>query len=262
MQALNCAISLDLATPTPNARATLVASHVPRARIALPIEHRLRCHRRAHPSIATTAQPDMPATTPTPSQPDVLVIDGSAASRYRIRQELRALNAQIRQAASVELALPRLRADPPDLIISAPTLPGMNALDLLALLRNDPRAPAVAIRTNGNDWPLGQMATQLGAIAVLEPGQLATRLPTLLAKRGQDSDIPAQEPDPGREIALPQPPRFETGLDAARPDRENTEPSATHLSGTTSANTWLHDRETAWLAGACILIGFALGLAV
>ncbi len=204
----------------------------------------------------------MSAIKPTSSKPDILVIDGTAASRYQVRQELRALNARIHQTASVELALRRLQDDPPDLILTAPTLPGMNALDLLALLGDDPQAPAVAIRTNGNDWPLGRTAKRLGAIAVLEPQQLAARLPTLLAERGQRSGIPRQEPDPGRHIALPQPRPLGTEPDASPPNRDNARPRTVPPAGTVGADTWLRDRRSAWLAGACTLIGFGLGLAL
>ncbi len=111
--------------------------------------------------------------------PDVLLIEASDAARYALRLELQSLGAAVRQAQSVEQALPALRARRPDLIISAPTLPGMNALDLLELLRGSDggKAPPVIIHSPAADWPLAGPAIARGALAVVDTQALRSGLP-------------------------------------------------------------------------------------
>jgi CheY-like chemotaxis protein len=207
----------------------------------------------AFPTPATTAQSDMPAIKPTDARtdlgadarPDVLVIDGSAASRYRLRHQLRGLDARVQQAASVEHALPGLRDQRPDLIITAPTLPGMNALDLLSLLADDARAPPVAVHLADDNWPLRHMATRLGAVAVLQDQQLAERLPGLLEQVGHRTGAAGVRPAIAGQI----------------PARSS--PADAQILATATAASGGHcGRTVIWLAVVCLAFGLVIGLAL
>jgi CheY-like chemotaxis protein len=117
----------------------------------------------------------------------VLVIDASAPARYALRLQLRALGAAVRQVGSVEQALAMLDEVRPDLFITAPVLPGMNALELLASLRvrcgDD--APPLVIHCAGAAWPLADTAEADGAATVLGTAELPQRLPGLLRDAGR-----------------------------------------------------------------------------
>ncbi|MCG6940666.1 MAG: response regulator [Thiohalocapsa sp.] len=126
---------------------------------------------------------------------DILLIDASAAARYALRLKLKALGAEVRQASSVEQALPALRARRPDLIITAPVLPGMNALELLELLRPAAGgdAPPLVIHRWDADWPLAGAAEARGAVTVSTDAELLRLLPTLL-RRGSGNRTSAALP--------------------------------------------------------------------
>ncbi|WP_462329117.1 response regulator [Thiohalocapsa halophila] len=116
------------------------------------------------------------------SPPMVLLIEACDARRYAVRLELKPLGAEVRQAHSVEQALALVDERPPELIICAPSLPGMNALDLLELLRLRYGAGAapVVIHCHDETWPLAGAALQRGALAVVGSTALAQGLPTWL----------------------------------------------------------------------------------
>jgi CheY-like chemotaxis protein len=134
---------------------------------------------------AETAQRRTPAIGQ--RRPAVLVIDASAPARYALRLQLRALGAAVRQVGSVEEALAILDEARPDLIITAPVLPGMNALELLASLRArcGDRAPPLVIHCAGAAWPLADAAEADGAATVLGTAELQRRLPALLQDAGK-----------------------------------------------------------------------------
>jgi CheY-like chemotaxis protein len=125
-------------------------------------------------------------------RPAVLVIDASAPARYGLRLELRALGAAVRQVGSVEQALPALDEQHPDLIITAPVLPGMNALELLAVLRarSSSPAPLLVIHCANSPWPLADVAEAYGATAVLGTAELRCRLPALLRDAVKPRGVP------------------------------------------------------------------------
>lgn len=147
--------------------------------------------------------------------PDILLIDACAPARYALRLKLKHLGAEVRQAGSAEQALPALRARRPDLIIAAPVLPGMNALELLELLQPESGAdtPPLVIHGRGADWPLARAAVARGARAVGTDAELLQRLPELLrhgietapAKTAPDPSPPHGPPPPERVAPMPEP---------------------------------------------------------
>jgi CheY-like chemotaxis protein len=128
----------------------------------------------------------------------VLVVDASAPARYALRLQLRALGASVRQARSVEQALPILDEQRPDLIITAPVLPGMNALELAALLRVrcGDHAPPMVIHCATSRWPLADATEVHGATAVLDSTELQQRLPVLLQDALESDRVPPPAPAP------------------------------------------------------------------
>jgi CheY-like chemotaxis protein len=116
------------------------------------------------------------------SEPDVLLIDASKPSRYALRLQLLSLGARVRQAQSIEEALPQLAQRPADLIVTATALPGMNALELLELMaaRDGETPTPVLIHCPDGRWPLAATALRHGALAVMGTDELQRRLPELL----------------------------------------------------------------------------------
>lgn len=184
---------------------------------------------------------------------DVLLIDACDAARYRLRLALKSLGAEVRQARSVEAALPALRARQPDLIITAPTLPGMNALDLLALLRTDivKTPPPLVIHCPDGDWPLAEAATAQGALAVVCGDALGTHLSGWLQQaasaRPPTSDAGPLKPRPAGTALGAAPPRPATAV--TPPYRApHAQPTARmHCWGQTLAGTLLGLLMGLWL---------------
>jgi CheY-like chemotaxis protein len=138
-----------------------------------------------------------------------------------------------------------LRDQRPDLIITAPTLPGMNALDLLSLLADDARAPPVAVHLADDNWPLRHMATRLGAVAVLQDQQLAERLPGLLEQVGHRTGAARVRPAIAGQI----------------PARSS--PADAQILATATAASGGHcGRTVIWLAVVCLAFGLVIGLAL
>lgn len=190
-------------------------------------------------------------------QPDVLLIDACPATRYALRLELLSQGASVRQAQSVEEALPALRQRRPDLIISAPVLPGLNALDLLELLRNaDERdTPPVIIHPAG-DWPLAAAATSRGALAVVDTPALRAGLADWIGAAQPRATKDQRAPSSPRASTAPRvtapagPPAPPRGLPETAPAFP---PMREHQAGAASTHCWVHA-----LAGA--LLGLLIGL--
>ena len=69
----------------------------------------------------------------------VFVVDDQLAMRALVRQALQSFGVQdVRDNGSAEAALADLRTDKPHLIISDLNMPGMDGLQLLAVVRADP----------------------------------------------------------------------------------------------------------------------------
>ncbi|WP_058554714.1 response regulator [Thiohalocapsa sp. ML1] len=139
------------------------------------------------------------------SEPDVLLIDASKPSRYALRLQLLALGAQVRQAQSLEEALPQLAQRPADLIVTASALPGMNALELLELMAardGEPPTP-VLIHCPDGHWPLAATALRHGALAVLGTDELTRKLPGLLRDAGAMGERRATTPAEADAVAPP-----------------------------------------------------------
>jgi CheY-like chemotaxis protein len=137
------------------------------------------------------------------SLPNVLLIDACDARRYAVRLELKSLGTEVRQAQSVEQAQALVRERRPDLIVCAPLLPGMNAFDLLELLRMRFGADAapIVIHCQEDTWPLANAALQRGALAVTDAGALREGLAAWLragSAKAPSAVAPAADAPPAR----------------------------------------------------------------
>lgn len=77
---------------------------------------------------------------PSASQLRVFIVDDQLSMRGLVRAALQSIGVQdIRDDGSPASALPRLREDPPHLIISDFNMEGMDGLEFLAAVRADPK---------------------------------------------------------------------------------------------------------------------------
>ncbi len=158
-----------------------------------------------------------------PRHMEVLLIEASAPARYRLRLALKALGVEVRQASSAEQALLALRTWRPDLIVAAPVLPGMNALELLELLQTPggTDAPPLVIRRRDAEWPLAAAAHRRGLVIASSDADLVRLLPTLLQS---PTGIQRAEPRPG---VLP---ASASAAEPERPARSHRDASRPRLS--------------------------------
>jgi CheY-like chemotaxis protein len=208
--------------------------------------------------------PQPPAERPVagsrdPASPpmDILLIDASVPARYALRLALKAQGAEVRQASSAEQALPALRARRPDLIVAAPVLPGMNALELQELLETsgDATAPPLVIRLGDAAWPLAAAARARGVAMVSSDAELARLLPSLLPNRPRPAgSVRAIRPQAKPARPRTAPPR---GPDGASPSQPPRPPAATAASAPELAP---RPRSLCWrLVLASALAGLVIG---
>jgi CheY-like chemotaxis protein len=218
----------------------------------------------------------MPETTvraPRESSPSltatVLIIDGSAASRYRLGHSLRALGCEVRQFATAEGALPVIRDQPkPSLILAAAVLPGINALDLLALLQDEPipLSPVVVYADVGR-WALQTAAKDLGARAVLPLDAMDRELPGLLTSitdPALEGESVADRVGYSQSATPPTAAEHSEPTVAPRDDHQDLSPGDVPAPG--HADGWGRRLESpralALLAGGMFLLGLIIGLAI
>jgi two-component system chemotaxis response regulator CheY len=102
-------------------------------------------------------------------EPDVLVVDDSAAIRKILQRVLRqtgmAINT-IHEAGNGEEALEVMQSHAVSLVLTDINMPKMDGLELLAALKKNPdwaRVPVVMITTEGGESKVGE-AVRLGAL--------------------------------------------------------------------------------------------------
>jgi type II secretory ATPase GspE/PulE/Tfp pilus assembly ATPase PilB-like protein len=95
--------------------------------------------------------------------PRVLVVDETREDRRAVAEGLRADGATVLEAADGEQALAYARRLSPDLIVTALTLPRLDAIGLLQALAAERLAVRVLVRTTQTDPPLLAWLAELGA---------------------------------------------------------------------------------------------------
>jgi CheY-like chemotaxis protein len=132
--------------------------------------------------------------SPTPKL-SLLVVDDDPAAREALWVALER-DFEVRLAASGEEALRAIHQRGPALMLLDQSMPGMDGLDLLALLRDEP-LPVPVVLSAGADVELVRRALSLGAQDVLsKPCDVPKLVASLLAARragkqsfGRDRDV-------------------------------------------------------------------------
>ncbi|BBX44801.1 SpoIIE family protein phosphatase [Mycobacterium cookii] len=133
-------LPVDELAPAPAARATSGTVANPYLQEAL----------RWLPSEADSVSPDDSTAPMIPAdgdgeRPRVLVADDNADMREYLTSLMRTSGYQVSEATDGRQALDAIRAEMPDLVISDVMMPGMDGLQLVAALREDPQVAAVPV---------------------------------------------------------------------------------------------------------------------
>lgn len=98
-----------------------------------------------------------------------LVVDDSASARTVLKRLLERKGAQVDQSESAPQAIAYLKTKKPDLIFMDHTMPGMNGLEAVRALRNNPETAAIPVvmYTSHNDEAYMQEAMATGAVGVI-----------------------------------------------------------------------------------------------
>ena len=73
--------------------------------------------------------------------PRILVVDDDRSTRQLIRLQLRAAGHTVDTAGDGVAALTRIRKKSPDLVLLDVWMPGMDGIEMLARLRDEPSSP-------------------------------------------------------------------------------------------------------------------------
>lgn len=131
---------------------------------------------------------DADGPTASPDRPTVLVVDDNSDIRAYVRRTL-AEDYRVVEAADGAAGLERAREHTPDCVVADVMMPGMNGVDLLAALRDDPATdfiPVVLLTARAAPADK-QKGLDAGADDYLtkpfRPAELTTRIRNLIAQR-------------------------------------------------------------------------------
>lgn len=130
----------------------------------------------------------------------ILLVDDSKSARYALRLQFKHHNTEVDMADSAEAALERVKIARPDAVFMDHTMPGMNGLEALEILKADPTTtdiPIVMCTSNEDDAYIAQ-ARGKGALDVLAKSAAKAKLPALLehVREVLASTAPAPAPTP------------------------------------------------------------------
>ncbi len=108
-----------------------------------------------------------------------LIVDDDAEMRQSLAVLLERSDWAVESVGSAEVALSRLQATAPDVVLSDVRMPGMSGLELLEAMSKRPSPPLVLISAHG-DIPMAVDAIQTGAYSFLEKPFEPRRLLTVL----------------------------------------------------------------------------------
>jgi len=135
----------------------------------------------------------------------ILLVDDSKSARYALRLQLQRHGVEVETADSAESAFEFLKSALPDAIFMDHTMPGMNGLEALEVIRADPRTAhlPVVMCTSHEDADFAAAAHRKGVAGILPKSFAPEKLPDILARlRGEPASAPAVPP-PVREPSAP-----------------------------------------------------------
>lgn len=138
----------------------------------------------------------------------ILLVDDSKSARYAMRTMLQKHNCEVDPVESAEVALEKIKDNPPDAVFMDHLMPGMSGFDALDAIKANPKTahiPVVMCTSNYEDVYQKQ-AREKGALGILPKPGTPESLAAVLAE-----------------------------IDAANTTRASAAPAST--SGTTSSNT-------------------------
>ena len=142
----------------------------------------------------------------------ILLVDDSKSARYALRLQLKHHVTEVDMADSAEEALERVKIARPDAVFMDHTMPGMNGLEALEILKADPATAAIpVVMCTSNEEPeyLAQ-ALAKGALDVLAKSDPKGKLPTLFEHLEQViASAAAPAPAPAPETAAAQAPAID-----------------------------------------------------
>jgi two-component system response regulator TctD len=106
----------------------------------------------------------------------VLVVDDDASARRALAHDLTKAGVQVLQAADGVAALAYVKRLRPDVVLTEVTLPGLDAIGLLAAFADLESAPVVVVHTEQKNDALASWLREAGAGAVLPRGLPAVEL--------------------------------------------------------------------------------------
>lgn len=112
----------------------------------------------------------------------ILLVDDSKSARYALRLQLKHNDVDVDMADSAEAGLERVKVTHPDAVFMDHTMPGMNGLEALELLKANPATnhiPVVMCTSNEEPEYIAE-AREKGALDVLAKSNAKASLPGLL----------------------------------------------------------------------------------
>jgi two-component system response regulator (stage 0 sporulation protein F) len=99
------------------------------------------------------------------SDKKLLIVDDQYGIRVLLNEVFNREGLRVLQAANGKIALEIIHAEHPDLILLDMKMPGMDGLELLRHLKNDPVSTKIIIMTAYGELDMVEEATKLGALA-------------------------------------------------------------------------------------------------
>jgi CheY-like chemotaxis protein len=122
----------------------------------------------------------------------ILLVDDSKSARYALRLQLQRHGVEVDTADSAESAFERLKGELPDAILMDHMMPGLNGLEALDVIREDPRTAhlPVVMCTSHEDADFAATAERRGVIGILPKSGAPDKLPAILAKLRDSIQVP------------------------------------------------------------------------
>lgn len=137
----------------------------------------------------------------------ILLVDDSKSARYALRLQLQRFGVEVDTADSAESAFEVLKGELPDAILMDHMMPGLNGLEALEVIREDPRTRhlPVVMCTSHEDADFAATAQRKGVVGILPKSGAPEKLPAILAKLRDNIRVPSLQPGDATPTPTPKP---------------------------------------------------------